>query len=172
MKIIIILLYCFVFFLSNTFSQEKLTRGKEILTGTWHGKEIRYFEQIISFFMKKKIPLDSARTIEKKYGGTLMQYDADDGYSVVEMPKGTDILKRIGELEQDSTLHGISPLVQVIQEHRRTKEQQEQIIKKMKEIQKKMESNPSAVDSADKSSLKNKKKQMQAPQLPAKRSER
>jgi|GEM_PF-1790963 hypothetical protein len=161
-----------LFFSVHAFSQEKLTQGKKILTGTWHGKEIRYFEQIISFFLKKKIPLDSALTMEKKYGGTLKQYDADDGYVVLEMQKETDILKRIGELEQDTTLKGISPLIQIIQEHRRTKEQEEQIRKKIEAIQKKMRENPSAIDSADKSSWKLQKKKKQTPTQPKNHSER
>ncbi|MBM4165348.1 MAG: hypothetical protein FJ218_00220 [Ignavibacteria bacterium] len=163
MKNILLLLFL-LHFSVHSFSQESLTRGKNILTGTWHGNEIRYFEQIISFFLKKKIPLDSALTIEKKYGGTLKQYDADDGYVVIEMPKETDILQRIAELELDSTLHGVSPLIQIFQEHYRTKEQEKQARKKIEQIQKKLRENPSAVDSANKSSLRTPKKKMRPSQ--------
>jgi hypothetical protein len=114
MKQIIIFCTLLLTFSSATlFSQMDLVAGKKILHGKWKGEEIDYYDQIISFIIKPVLPYDSATilVLEKRFGAKILEYDDYDGYVTIEKPKGTNILKAIAELEKDTTLRYISPLI-------------------------------------------------------------
>ncbi len=112
MKKLFFILLCLQF--SIIYSQGTLVKGKKLLTGTWNGNTINYYEQLLSFYLVHPVALDTAENyLVKKFNATIIQYDSFDGSVLLEYPKGTDILFILTELEKDSTLKGASPLIYV-----------------------------------------------------------
>jgi hypothetical protein len=112
-QIIIFCTLLLTFSCATLFSQIDLTAGKKLLHGKWKGKEIDYYDQIISFIMKPVLPYDSAtiQALEKRFGAKILEYDDYDGYVTIEKPKGTNMFKAMAELEKDTTLRYISPII-------------------------------------------------------------
>ncbi|MEK7263880.1 MAG: hypothetical protein AAB071_05155 [Bacteroidota bacterium] len=111
-----LLFYVLIFFVSYSVStsQDSFIIDKKVLKGVWKGKEINYFEQIISFVLKEPLPYDSTilKTLGKRFNAKVIEYDESDGYVTIEKPKGADIFKEIAQLEKDTTIKYISPLIQ------------------------------------------------------------
>lgn len=110
MKKLFFILFCLQF--SMSYSQGAIVKGKKLLTGKWKDNTINYYEQLLSLYLIHPIALDTAENyLAKKFNANIIQYDSFDGSVLLEYPKGTDILFILDELEKDSTLKGISPLI-------------------------------------------------------------
>jgi|GEM_PF-6065229 len=115
MKYVFLLL---LFSFTVTYSQERFIEGKEIKSGIYKGKRVEYFDQLVSFYLKKIIPLDSAEILPKRYGGKLLQYDPEEGFTLLEFKKGMDILKKSAEFEKDSSVYQVAPVFRRITIHK------------------------------------------------------
>ena len=113
-KVFLSIVLCILFNSTFLFAQEEgWVKGKEIKQGVWHKENVTYFDQLLEFKIKNIIPLDSntGPILSKRFKGKLLEYDSEDGFTLIEFKKGTDILKLAAKMEKDTTVKLVSPVL-------------------------------------------------------------
>lgn len=83
--------------------------GKEIKTGVWQNRKIRYIDGEIAVLLKPGASLPAFRDAIGLHGATLPSEATIFGWHSIEVPAGTDVLSLIKELEKNPLIQKAEP---------------------------------------------------------------